>query len=297
MKMAKEFKISYWLVTVCYLALGLVLLFYPDFSARMLCYTLGGITILYGLAHVVTYFLRSDFEDFYRLDLVTGLVLTGCGIFVMLRPEVVATMLHIIIGLAICLDSLIKLQNSIDLRRLQSRVWWVVLVLAVLTGALGITLLIYAGTGILTLMQFIGICLVFDGCVNLFSFTFLSVNLSRLRKARRLAAEQAEADANAIDVETIPVEEREAVAAAEQAQPDEGVKNSILDALHFLRKKAEPADAPEAEPQAVAAAVVLKPDATGASATPEVAAARESAVQAASAAPAPERSEDPEAHA
>ena len=45
MKMGKEFKISFVLVSVCYLVLGLVLLFYPSFSQRMLCYALGGISV------------------------------------------------------------------------------------------------------------------------------------------------------------------------------------------------------------------------------------------------------------
>lgn len=281
MKMAKEFKISFLIVTASYLVLGLVLLFYPAFSTTMLCYALGGITILYGVSHIVSYFSRTDFAETYNLDLVTGIVMTGCGIYIMVQPAVVTAVLNIVVGLAVCLDSLIKLQNSIDLKRLGSRVWWTVLVLSLITGLLGVLLLFYRGAGLLPVTQLIGISLVVDGCVNVWSFVFLSVNLRHLRKTRRQAADESTQEfpaAPARDADEARVQS--AVCLAEQEQPDDSVKSGILCALRARKKKNAPVEeapaAAEAEEPAVAASLVLKPTAAeldGASRLPDAPAA------------------------
>ncbi len=183
MEFAKNFKKSFLLVSLCFLALGFVLLLYPTLSMRAICYTLGGITTLYGIFHLITYFSRTDFGEVYRFDFVVGVLLLCAGIYVIAQPLVVAQSLPVILGLAILVDSLIKLQNAIDLKRLASPLWWIVLVLAFITAALGITLMLDPFYTVVTLTRFIGVALVVDGCVNLWSFSFLSIQLKKLRAA------------------------------------------------------------------------------------------------------------------
>ena len=79
MEFAKNFKKSFLFVSLCYLALGLVLLLYPTLSMRAICYTLGGITTLYGIFHLITYFSRTDFGEVYRFDFVAGVLLLCAG--------------------------------------------------------------------------------------------------------------------------------------------------------------------------------------------------------------------------
>lgn len=190
MQFAKEYKKSFLLVSLCYIALGAVLLVYPALSIRAVCYVLGGITAIYGIVQLIAYFVNTDFGEVYRLTFVSGVILIGAGVYVIAQPLVIAKILPVLIGLAIVLDSLIKLQNAIDLKRLGAQIWWVALILAAITATLGGLLLFYPFAGAL-LTQFIGISLIVDGCVNLFSFSFLSIKLKKLRKMMREGADAA----------------------------------------------------------------------------------------------------------
>ncbi|MEG3073820.1 MAG: DUF308 domain-containing protein [Ruthenibacterium sp.] len=184
MQFAKEYKKSFLLVSLCYIALGVVLLVYPALSIQAVCYVLGGVTALYGLVQLIAYFMQTDFGEVYRLTFVSGVILIGAGVYVIAQPLVIAKILPLLIGLAIVLDSLIKLQNTIDLKRLGAQTWWVALILSVITATLGSMLLFCPWAKALS-FQFIGASLVIDGAVNLFSFSFLSIKLKELRKMMR----------------------------------------------------------------------------------------------------------------
>lgn len=255
MKLERESKISLLVVTACYVLLGLVLLFCPQFTVTMLCYAVGGISIVYGVSRVVAYALqREGWDEPYRFDLVVGLVFAGAGLYAILQSGVVAGFLNTVVGLAVCLDSLVKLQTAIDLQRLGSRVWVSVLVLAMVTGALGVVLFFYKGTGLLSALQFVGVSLVIDGCVNIWSFTFLAMNLARLRKARRAqAAAQSGPQADAPDAQDTAPNAPNA--------PDEEVRSGLLNAFVALKKKkaAPEAPAPAMDAPAKAAVLLLKP--------------------------------------
>lgn len=227
MKLGKQYTWSFVIVSACYLALGALLLFYPAMRMSMLCYSLGGITVLYGVIHLVLYFARRDFEDLYRLDFVTGTVMAAVGVYVIANPAFSERYLPMLVGLAICLDSLIKLQNAIDLYRLHSRIWWTVLLLAVITGALGITLVFREQYTFFSQLQVLGASLLLDGCVNIWSLVFLSLNLKRLRKDRLTAEQVAQTVTAEDDVPDAPQPEilrptpQELGPACEMAKPEE----------------------------------------------------------------------------
>ena len=184
MKFADDHKKSFLITSGCYLILGLVLLFFPQIDEMKICYALGGITVLMGLIYIIIYFARPTFTDVYRLDFVYGAVFMAGGVYAIAQPFVVAQWLYIIVGLAICVDSLIKLQNAIDLKRLNSSIWWAVLMMSLVTGTMGVMLLFAKTYAFVTPTQFIGISLIVDGIINIISFTTLAVNLKRLRKAK-----------------------------------------------------------------------------------------------------------------
>ena len=206
MKFAKEFKKSFIILIVCCFALGVVLLVYPQLSEAMLCYVLGALTIVYGLTFIVSYFMRKTPAEFYRFDFVAGVVLAVCGVYIIANVSGVVAILNTLLGLVLLLDGLMKLQNSMDLHRMDNSIWWSVLLCAAITVLLGVMLLWYKDWRIFTRMQFIGLCLVIAGVVNAWSFSVLSVSLSKLRKRteEQSALASAPAPVEAADVQSAP---------------------------------------------------------------------------------------------
>lgn len=100
-------------------------------TGLVICYVFGGISLLYGAVQIIRYCCNAAVSIF-RYELVTGILCCAFGLFVILRADMVLAVLPFVFGCAIVFDSVMTLQNAIDLRRLGFSRWWLILLLAAL---------------------------------------------------------------------------------------------------------------------------------------------------------------------
>ena len=62
----KKLKTSYNWISFGYVVLGLVFLFWPELSLMTLCYAFGILTIVYGIVHLIGYFVRDRLISVFR---------------------------------------------------------------------------------------------------------------------------------------------------------------------------------------------------------------------------------------
>ncbi len=117
MKGIKSFRRTFLLIAALYLACGISLLVWPAQSGLVICYVFGGISLLYGAVQIIRYCCNAAVSIF-RYELVTGILCCAFGLFVILRADMVLAVLPFVFGCAIVFDSVMTLQNAIDLRRL-----------------------------------------------------------------------------------------------------------------------------------------------------------------------------------
>ena len=129
MKGIKSFRRTFLLIAALYLACGISLLVWPAQSGLVICYVFGGISLLYGAVQIIRYCCNAAVSIF-RYELVTGILCCAFGLFVILRADMVLAVLPFVFGCAIVFDSVMTLQNAIDLRRLGFSRWWLILLLA-----------------------------------------------------------------------------------------------------------------------------------------------------------------------
>ncbi|MPN23726.1 hypothetical protein SDC9_171119 [bioreactor metagenome] len=79
-------------------------------------------------------------------------------------------------GIALILDALIKIQMAFDLKRMGYAMWYLTLIFALVTGALGVILVFNPFTAADVLAVFVGIALILDGGVNLWAYMQLKRN-------------------------------------------------------------------------------------------------------------------------
>lgn len=72
-----------------------------------------------------------------------------------------------IVGIIIIVNSVFKLQTSLELRSFVVRIWWTVLVLSVISIAVAVFLIRNPFEGSLTLTVYLGVCLVIDSIQSL----------------------------------------------------------------------------------------------------------------------------------
>ena len=117
------------------------------------------------------------------MDLVIGIVCLAFGLFILLNPTFLGSVLPFAMGIILLLGAIVKIQSSINMKRLRFAKWYLVLICAILIGALGVVLL----------------CnpfqkeedMILDGLTNLTSLICIQV---RVKQLNRLQKEYPQAD-------------------------------------------------------------------------------------------------------
>ncbi len=185
MKEVKEFRRSYIFVSALYVVLGVVLLIWPTTSVRMICYGLGLAMVVLGFTYGIIYFTKENLNSFLQMDLVIGIICLAFGVFILLNPTFLASVLPFAMGIILLLGAVVKLQSAFNMKRLNFRRWYIVLIFALVIVALGIVLLCNPFAQEHYMILYIGICLILDGMTNLGSLISILVKVRSLAKIQR----------------------------------------------------------------------------------------------------------------
>lgn len=178
----KKLKGNMIFMSVLYLVLGAVLLCWPQTVLNLICYMVGGLVILGGAMQLVHFFSARGTVFFAPLYLVLGLVCLGLGLFLILRSDIVQIVLPVVFGLFVVFDSVVRVQNALELRRCEYGNWWVFLGLALLSVALGVVMICNPFGAINTLVMAVGVILCIEGALNLLSMLYTTLAVRRYMK-------------------------------------------------------------------------------------------------------------------
>lgn len=140
--------------TVVSFLIGLAFFIKPYEITLYLGYGVGGLLALVGIIYILIYFMRRPVSGVYRSEFVIGLVALLAGAYIALsgitktntgynmnttaNSGVGYILLIRVIGILIVADGLLKLQYAVDLGRMRFRAWWIVLILAAVSIAIGV---------------------------------------------------------------------------------------------------------------------------------------------------------------
>ena len=180
--MGKKLKWNLVLMSILYLGLGIFLLLVPGTALNIVCYALGGVVLACAAVQLIRYFAveRGVFQS--QLTLISGLVCLGLGAFLIIRSDIVMRILPIVFGLFVIFDSLGRIQNALELRRCEYPSWKGFLLLAVLSIALGVIMIVDPFGTMETLVMAIGIILIVEGAINLLSALYTVLAVRRFAK-------------------------------------------------------------------------------------------------------------------
>lgn len=171
-------KAGYLAVSAALCVLGVVLILFPGISAKALCYILGGVMAVYGIVKMVGYFSRDLYRLAFQYDLASGALITALGIIMLLIPDGVISVTHTVIGILILAEGLFKIQIAIDAKRFGVRKWWLITACAILTGILGLLLILHPFAGAQAAVILLGVGLLAEGILS-FSVALCAVKIVR----------------------------------------------------------------------------------------------------------------------
>ncbi|MCI9214051.1 MAG: DUF308 domain-containing protein [Oscillospiraceae bacterium] len=160
-------KTGYVVMSIVFCVVGVLFIALPARSAVMIGRVLGAAMAAFGVVKLVGYFSRDLYRLAFQYDLEFGILLIALGVIVLLRTNGVMDFICIAAGVSILADGLFKIQIAIDARRFGIRDWWLILLLAVVTGGVGLLLVFRPWESVQVLTALLGAALLAEGVLNL----------------------------------------------------------------------------------------------------------------------------------
>lgn len=195
MKAIKSLKMNYSVTALICALLGLILLIWPGQTTQIACITVGAVLGIYGVLQIIFYLATKEKTMMSHGMMVFGIVLAVIGGFIVWKPETIMKAIPMIVGILIIIHGLHNGVQAIDLKKMGYSNWWIALLLAVLTVALGIILVCNPFDALDAVVRLIGIFLLYDGLSDMWI-------LSRVFKTRRKNAKIIDTDAVIVEEES-----------------------------------------------------------------------------------------------
>ena len=144
-------------------ALGMILLVWPSLSGQMICYGLGIGILLFGAYRIIGYFRSAPADAAVRSGLSSGILMLALALFLLLRPELIISMLPSLFGLFLIMGAAREVQSACDLYRMAAPRWFLPLIGAIVQAVLGLIIFWNPFSTALTFMRFIGVSLLLEG--------------------------------------------------------------------------------------------------------------------------------------
>ncbi len=166
---------------------GVVVMVWPAAITILLGRMIGLVLLIMGLAHALSYLANRE-EN--RIGLASGVVVFALGVLIFVRPELVAQMVSVVVGVILIMHGVGDLQLGLESRRNGDDIWWLCILLSAATILFGVFVIWKYFQVAKVATWLVGLALVFDGLGDLFV-------VYRVTKAAKRVLEEEDA----IDVE------------------------------------------------------------------------------------------------
>lgn len=174
-------------LSVLFIVLGVLLLVMPQTSLLWICYAFGAVVLITGIFCLIQYARVRGSGLAAPFLLVAGVITAGLGLFALAKPEVVASFLPVVFGLFILMDGCSRIGTAIDLARRRGEKWWLLLLLSLLSIALGILLLADPFGAAVSVVMLCGVLLIVEGVINLSCVVYAAMELRALDRMANAA--------------------------------------------------------------------------------------------------------------
>ena len=185
--MLRYIKSGMMLLSIAYIIIGMMLLIMPQTSLLWICYAFGAVVLVTGIVCLIQYARIRGTGFTAPFMLVGGVITAGLGIFTLAKPQVVASFLPAVFGIFILVDGLSRVGTAIDLAKRKGQKWWVLLLLSIVSVALGILLVLHPFGAAVSVVMLCGILLIVEGALNLGCILYAAMELRTLDRMANAA--------------------------------------------------------------------------------------------------------------
>lgn len=160
-------KTGYIVISLLLALTGITLLILPEISTALIGDLAGSLLLLFGVFKIVGYYSKDLYRLAFQFDFAFGFLLLVLGIVILTKPAQLLQFLCVVTGLYVTADSLSKIQTAYDAKRFGIPHWWMILLIAICTGIIGILLMLRPSESTNLMVQIFGGVLLAEGLLNL----------------------------------------------------------------------------------------------------------------------------------
>ena len=163
------------------IALAILLIVQSEATIITISYIIGGVLIAIGVMAELNY-LKNIKEKIADLDIVYGIVCVILGVLVITNTTAIAGVIPFVIGFIIIVNSAIKLQYSIELKKEKNELWLSTLILSIIMTICGIVLVFNPFQGAVFLTRIVGIFILIYAVLDLISTFVIRNTFKKIQK-------------------------------------------------------------------------------------------------------------------
>lgn len=151
--------------SIILIVIGLLLFLKPDGALKTLAYVIGGLILVFGIFGVAR-FSKSEKKGL-NFDLVYAILSFIAGLIIIVNYETLMSIIPIVLGIWIIINSAIKIQYSFYIKSDNSKKWVATLVMSLITLICGMILLFNPFEIVKTVTRVVGLFIIIYAVIDL----------------------------------------------------------------------------------------------------------------------------------
>lgn len=168
MDFVKKLKSTFIGMSVIYLILGIVMVISPVFVSNFICYFIGALLVVGGCFGIFSYIQNGGSGFLVRVTLLISILFAALGIYILINPETFVSIIPIIVGIMLMLESLDKIGTVFKAKKNGYEKWLQVLIAPIIIFILGLVLIVFPFEVIELSIRVIGAFLIIDAISNIY---------------------------------------------------------------------------------------------------------------------------------
>lgn len=158
---------TFVIASIAYIVLGVFMVIKSQAVANGINDVFGVIMLIYGVINIIVFFMNKDVDDNLFLELATGVIAIGLGIFSLVAQDLMQQILFYAIGGVLLIDALVNIKRAVNLRYIGFPRWNLFLIAAIIGVLLGILCIVFYTVIPQSVVVFFGVSLIYEGVSSL----------------------------------------------------------------------------------------------------------------------------------
>lgn len=169
---------SSYITSSILILLGLVLVVKSEETLKVISYLVGGVLITLGIVAFIKFFKNSEKNIPDNFDIIYGIVTIVFGIFIIINPKLVASIIPFVLGAWILFKSAFKVAYGFELKGKNNPIWKPTLITSGISALVGIIIIFNPFKTASIVFMLIGIALIAYGIMDIISTYQLKKNVA-----------------------------------------------------------------------------------------------------------------------